>query len=298
MDGKEIYQKTSMLINYSKFGADSWQNIYENERKTTTEDILQYISSRSNSQRSRKKRNSLSGKKGVMYVSLDAGGGGESCPSLADSAAVSLSQMAFLSMSVSIFSVVANIANNLNNNNNNQNDNNLNYVHQQNNNLNMNQNIVNQLNIDLPPPIPGKRSVSETDRRTHHQKLRQMLNISSERSEDDGGCGSVEDVTKVAIKALMDIIKITVYNGVANDWSLPCLGKILCLVTEEQQAWPHDGEDVWSSMLTLHTAGLAYLMLDNHNSDFQLFLQHFTTDQYQLLQQKLNCSQIFTDCFI
>ena len=69
-------------------------------------------------------------------------------------------------------------------------------------------------------------------------------------------------------------------------------------VTEEQQAWPHDGEDVWSSMLTLHTAGLAYLMLDNHNSDFQLFLQHFTTDQYQLLQQKLNCSQIFTDCFI
>ena len=56
-----------------------------------------------------------------------------------------------------------------------------------------------------------------------------MLNISSERSEDDGGCGSVEDVTKVAIKALMDIIKITVYNGVASDWSLPCLGKILCL---------------------------------------------------------------------
>ena len=39
----------------------------------------------------------------------------------------------------------------------------------------------------------------------------------------------MEDVTKVAIKALMDIIKITVYNGVANDWSLPCLGKILCL---------------------------------------------------------------------
>ena len=40
-----------------------------------------------------------------MYVSLDGGGGGEACPSLADSAAVSLSQMAFLSMSVSIFSV-------------------------------------------------------------------------------------------------------------------------------------------------------------------------------------------------
>merc|ERR1719410_3214620 len=91
-----------------------------------------------------------------MYVSLD-GGGAESCPTLADSAAVSLSQMAFLSMAVSIFSTVANIANNLNNNNNNQNDNNLNYVHQQNNNLNMNLNIINQLTIDLPPPIPGKK---------------------------------------------------------------------------------------------------------------------------------------------
>ena len=72
-------------------------------------------------------------------------GGSDPCPSTADSSAVSLSQMAFLSMAVSIFSTVANIANNLNNNNNNQNDNNLNFVHQQNNNLNMNQNIINQV---------------------------------------------------------------------------------------------------------------------------------------------------------
>ena len=67
-----------------------------------------------------------------------------------------------------LFVAVANIANNLNNNNNNQNDNNLNYVNQQNNNLNMNQNIVNQLNIDLPPPVPGKRSAEQT-RAYHHQ---------------------------------------------------------------------------------------------------------------------------------
>merc|ERR1719410_549567 len=93
-----------------------------------------------------------------MYVSLD-GGGAESCPTLADSAAVSLSQMAFLSMSVSIFSVVANIANNLNNNN------------------NMNQNIVNQLNIDLPPPVPGKRSAEQT--RAYHHQLRRQLNLTS-----------------------------------------------------------------------------------------------------------------------
>ena len=27
----------------------------------------------------------------------------------------------------------------------------------------MNQNIVNQLNIDLPPPVPGKRSVDQME---------------------------------------------------------------------------------------------------------------------------------------
>ncbi len=43
----------------------------------------------------------------VLYMNLDGGGGGEACPSIADSSAVSLSQMAFLSMTVSIFSVVA-----------------------------------------------------------------------------------------------------------------------------------------------------------------------------------------------
>ena len=43
----------------------------------------------------------------VMYMNLEGGGGGEACPSIADSSAVSLSQMAFLSMTVSVFSVVA-----------------------------------------------------------------------------------------------------------------------------------------------------------------------------------------------
>ena len=117
--------------------------------------------------------------------------------------------------------LVANIANNLNNNNNNQNDNNLNYVHQQNNNLNMNQNIVNQLNIDLPPPVPGKRSVQ--DIRAAQERIKQMLNISS---ESVFGCR--EDINKVASKAFLDVLKISVYNGVINDWSLPCLGRILC----------------------------------------------------------------------
>ena len=43
----------------------------------------------------------------VMYMNLDGGNGAEACPSIADSSAVSLSQMAFLSMTVSVFSVVA-----------------------------------------------------------------------------------------------------------------------------------------------------------------------------------------------
>ena len=42
-----------------------------------------------------------------MYMNLDGGNGAEACPSIADSSAVSLSQMAFLSMTVSVFSVVA-----------------------------------------------------------------------------------------------------------------------------------------------------------------------------------------------
>ena len=174
VDTMIMYQRMERFINLSKLGAETWEDLYVKERMETDKEIIEnilksaqthpeprkkkYLKKRS---LKRRKRNNLAGKDGVMYVSLDAGSGGESCPSTADSAAVSLSQMAFLSMTVSIFSTVANIANNLNNNNNNQNDNNLNYVHQQNNNLNMNQNIINQLNIDLPPPIPGKRSMSD-----------------------------------------------------------------------------------------------------------------------------------------
>ena len=175
VDTMIMYQRMERFINLSKLGAETWEDLYVKEKMETDEEIIENIlkstqthpdprkKKRHLKKRSliRRKRNNLAGKDGVMYVSLDAGSGGESCPSTADSAAVSLSQMAFLSMTVSIFSTVANIANNLNNNNNNQNDNNLNYVHQQNNNLNMNQNIINQLNIDLPPPIPGKRSMSD-----------------------------------------------------------------------------------------------------------------------------------------
>ena len=111
MDGENneiltaLYRNANPFINHSKFEVRSWEDLYLEERKTTKADILKHIESRRLSTSSRVKRNSLANKKGVMYVSLEGGGGGESCPSLADSAAVSLSQMAFLSMSMSIFSV-------------------------------------------------------------------------------------------------------------------------------------------------------------------------------------------------
>jgi len=115
---KALYARADQFIDLSKFGASSWNDLYSEERRTTNAQIFDSIVARD---REREGRSSGKGKKGVMYVSLDGGSSlVQSCPSLADSAAVSLSQMAFLSMTISIFSVVVNIANNLNNNNNNQ----------------------------------------------------------------------------------------------------------------------------------------------------------------------------------
>ena len=101
---------------------------------------------------------------GVLYMNL---GNQQNkiqydCPTSADSSAVSLAQMAFLSMTVSIFTVVASIANNINNNNNNNNNNNLNFVKQKTQSISQNQNVVNQINIDLPPPVPGRKKRSKS----------------------------------------------------------------------------------------------------------------------------------------
>ena len=51
--------------------------------------------------------------------------------------------------------------------------------------------------------------------------------MSRASSESVFGC-SGQDVKVVASKAMLDILKVSLFNGVANDWSLPCLGKILC----------------------------------------------------------------------
>jgi len=89
----------------------------------------------------------------LMYLPL---GGSKSvrCPTAADAAAVSIAQMTFLSTSLNILSIVANINNNLNNNNNNNNQ--LNINAQSNNNIvtNTNVNNGNQVNVMVPILMP------------------------------------------------------------------------------------------------------------------------------------------------
>ena len=51
-----------------------------------------------------------------MYLPL-SNAGSIRCPTAADAAAVSITQMTFFATAMNIFSVVANISNNLNNNN-------------------------------------------------------------------------------------------------------------------------------------------------------------------------------------
>ena len=84
-----------------------------------------------------------------MYLPL-SNAGSIRCPTSADAAAVSLTQMTFLATAMNIFSVVANISNNLNNNNNNNNK--VSFNVQSNNNVvtNTNVNNGNQVNVMVP----------------------------------------------------------------------------------------------------------------------------------------------------
>ena len=117
-------------LNASVLGFDSVQDLLEYE--LTSKDIYSFEELEIHKRVKRKED-------AVMYVNVGGSPSDNACPSVADSSAVSLSQMAFLAMTVSIFTVVATVANNLNNNNNNINDNNLNFVQQKQNSLSMNQ---------------------------------------------------------------------------------------------------------------------------------------------------------------
>ena len=84
-----------------------------------------------------------------MYMPL-SNAGSIRCPTAADAAAVSITQMTFFATAMNIFSVVANISNNLNNNNNNNNK--VSFNVQSNNNVvtNTNVNNGNQVNVMVP----------------------------------------------------------------------------------------------------------------------------------------------------
>jgi len=265
LESSVLYEQIGNFLNLTGLNATSWKEVYLSQLEV--EDGLVERVKREEKEKlqikMRAKRNSgVKGKQGVMYINLDGGGGGEQCPSTADSSAVSLSQMAFLSMSVSIFSTVANIANNLNNNNNNQNDNNLNFVNQQNNNLNMNQNIINQLNIDLPPPVPGRRKRSGP----------------VPRCEGDWS-------TEVAL-ALVDILKVglSVPGASLGDRATACLGRHLC------QSSLINASGLQERILTLHSLMLAFMQLGDSSSSFSTFLNA------RAQGGPLDCARLFPEC--
>ena len=62
----------------------------------------------------------------------------------------------FMTFTLLVFNLVANVNNNLNNNNNNANKNNINAISQDSNNVASNTNAVNQIGVTVLP-IPGKR---------------------------------------------------------------------------------------------------------------------------------------------
>ncbi len=104
--------------------------------------------------RSHRQGRTMSAEEGaVMYLPLGPSASIR-CPTAADSAAVSLTQMTFLATAMNIFSVVANISNNINNNNNNNNQ--VSYNAQSNNNVvtNTNVNNGNQVNVMVPVLMP------------------------------------------------------------------------------------------------------------------------------------------------
>ena len=140
----------------------------ELRRKYTT----QFGGDRSDSPRRRRRTGQGPDSGGaVMYLPVGGGGGGKRCPTAADAAASSISQMAFLSLILAIFNVVANISNNINNNNNNNNNNNDNNVSSSNTNLSSNNNNANQINVQLPPPVPGRRRRSPQELREDAKRL-------------------------------------------------------------------------------------------------------------------------------
>ncbi|XP_066945375.1 AP2/ERF domain-containing protein PFD0985w-like [Macrobrachium rosenbergii] len=98
--------------------------------------------------------------KAIMYLPVGSTGPGPgNCPDSVDAAAVSISQLVFLSLCLGVFTAVANVANNINNNNNNNNNNNDNNINSNNLNFAANANAGNQITVQIPPGRRRKRDL-------------------------------------------------------------------------------------------------------------------------------------------
>ena len=200
-----------------------------------------------------------------MYVNVGGSPSDNACPSIADSSAVSLAQMAFLAMTVSVFTVVATVANNLNNNNNNVNDNNLNFVQQKQNSLSMNQNIVNQINIDLPPPVPGKRSIRDDHLKILLVKMLQNKNLDLNLAEH----------------AMRDILE-------QKSFDPNCFGRQLCLKSLQN---PN------SSLATFQwIQSLSLFYLQNYYNFYNISLTKFLESKVEQSPQESECFRLFKHC--
>ncbi|XP_042211185.1 homeobox protein 5-like [Homarus americanus] len=148
--------------------------ITSSRMKTKSNDLLTFLmgglteaSPSSPNFSSNKRRRRSQG--GMMY--LPVGGTTQvQCPTAADAAGVSITQMAFLTICLTVFNIIVNINNNINNNNNNNNINSDNNLSNNNAQLSLNVNNGAQVNVMLPPPIPGRRKRA-TLRDNWHQVL-------------------------------------------------------------------------------------------------------------------------------
>ncbi|XP_068215938.1 AP2/ERF domain-containing protein PFD0985w-like [Palaemon carinicauda] len=171
---KEFNRKNFVKVNKSSFIDKDKANITRNmtkdnkELKKNFEKISDIEDLISNSGISIKKtsdsqpllRRRRRDDRAIMYLPVGSTGSGpDDCPDAVDSAAVSISQLVFLSLCLGVFTAVANVANNINNNNNNNNNNNDNNINSNNLNFAANANAGNQITIEIPPGRRKRRDL-------------------------------------------------------------------------------------------------------------------------------------------
>ena len=121
-----------------------------------------------------------------------------------------------------------------------------------------------------------------------------MMNATSSQAD----CNT--DYTAKVSEALLDILKVAVYNQIENEGSRACLGKQLCqsrisqstiLIIYKILGSQQLGKSgVWSTLLTLQSAGLAYLQLEDHSADFGQFIENIAQGN------SIDCQTTFIDC--